>query len=163
MYNLVEQLLQCSGMIRSGRIIVIDSAYITTILLKDVTLLWGLRFIGTVTAKTAHLPENFSAVKSVASHWIRGYSQTMHCYPLNIIFWNDSNSVTFLDNDFVSGPEQWDFIETRACESLLEINAPLVTRIYRQNYGIVDHVTNSTGRQGEDRMVSCLMQLKHMA
>ena len=85
MYNLVEQLLQCSGMIRSGRIIVIDSAYVTTILLKDAALPWGLRFIGTVTAKAAHLPEKFSAAKSVASHWIREYSQTMHCYPLNIL------------------------------------------------------------------------------
>ena len=106
MYNLVEQLLQCPGMIRSGRIIVSDSAYVTTILLKDAALLWGLCFIETVTAKTAHLLENFSVVKSVASHWIRGFSQTMHCCPLNITFWNDSNSVTFLDNDFVSGPEQ---------------------------------------------------------
>ena len=65
MYNLVEHLLQCPGMIRSGGIIVIDSAYVTTVLLKDAALLWGLRFIRTV---TAHLPENFSAVKSVASH-----------------------------------------------------------------------------------------------
>ena len=38
----------------------------------------------------------------------------------------------------MSGPEQWDFIETSPGESLLEINAPLVTRIYHQNYGIVD-------------------------
>ena len=129
MYNLVEQLLQCPGMIRSGRIIVIDSAYVTTILLKDAALPWGLRFIGAATAKTAYIPENFSAVKSVTSRWIRGYSQTMHCYSLNITFWNDSN---------VSGPEQWNFIKTRAGESLLEINAPLVTRIYRQTSGIVD-------------------------
>ena len=57
MYNLVEQLLQCPGMIRSGRIIVIDSAYVTTVLLKDAALLWGLRFIRIATAKTAHLPE----------------------------------------------------------------------------------------------------------
>ena len=68
MYNLVEQLLRCPGMIRSGRIIVIDSAYVTTILLEDAALLWGLRFIGTVTAKIAHLPKDFSVVKSVASH-----------------------------------------------------------------------------------------------
>ena len=59
MYNLVEQLLQCSGMIRCGRIIVIDVAYVTTILSKEAALLWGLRFIGTVTAKPAYLPENF--------------------------------------------------------------------------------------------------------
>ena len=131
-YNLVEQLLQCPGMIRFVRIIVTDSAYVTTILLKDDALLWYLCFIGTATAKTAHLPETFSAVKSVAPPCNRGYSQTMYCYPLNITFWNYLNSVTFLDNDFVSGPEQWNFIETRACESLLEINAPLVTLIYRR-------------------------------
>ena len=73
-YNLVEQLFLCPGMIRSGRINVIDSSYATTVLLKDAALLWGLRFIGTVTAKTAHLPENFSAVKSVASH---GFEDTL--------------------------------------------------------------------------------------
>ena len=67
MYNRVEQLFLCPGMIRSGRINVIDSSYVTTILLKDNALLWGLRFIGTVTANTAHLPENFSAVKSAVN------------------------------------------------------------------------------------------------
>ena len=42
MYNLVEQLLQCPGMIRSGRMIVIDSNYVTTILLKDQLLCFAV-------------------------------------------------------------------------------------------------------------------------
>ena len=73
---------------------------VTTILLKDAALLWGLRFIGTVTA-------------------------------------------------------------TRAGESLLEINAPLVTRIYRQNYGIVDR-SNQEGTYYKLDMKTRRKQNRHV-
>ena len=124
-------------MIGSGRLIVIDSAYVTTVLFKEVKSKWNLRMKGTLRASTAHLPSNFSAIKSRATRWIRGYSETLHHECLNITFWNDSNAVSFLDNDLVSGRATWEQYETQTGPTpgptKLKTFAPEAAATYQRN------------------------------
>ena len=57
-------------MIGSGRLIVLDSAYVTAVLSEDAKSKWDLLMIGTLRASTAHLPSNFSAIKARVNRWI---------------------------------------------------------------------------------------------
>ena len=101
-YNAVNQVLDCMNILGSGRLVSLDSAYLTNRLFKDAKAVWNLCMIGTLRPNTVHLPCNFSALKARASCWIRDYSEAVHCGSLNITFWKDSNSVAFLDNDLIS-------------------------------------------------------------
>ena len=123
-YNVVNQVLDCMNILGSGRLVVLDSAYVTKILFEDAKAVWNLRMIGTLRPNTAYLPCNFSALKSRASRWIIGYSETVHCGSFNITFWNDSNSVTFLDNDLISSRNTWEQIETQSGPDKLITSPP---------------------------------------
>ena len=104
-YNVINHDLEGANLIGSGRLIVLDSAYVTTVLFEDAEPKWNLRMIRTLRANTAYLPSKFSAVKSRATCWIRGYSETLHHECMNITFWSNCKAVAFLDNDLVSGRE----------------------------------------------------------
>ena len=143
-YNVINQVLEGANVIGSGRLIVLDSAYVTTVLFKDAKSKWNLRMIGTLRSSTAHLPSNFSAIKSRATRWIRGYSETLHHECLNITFWNDSNAVAFFDNDLVSGRATWEQIETQTGPTKPKTFSPKAVATYRRNYDEIDP-SNQTG------------------
>ena len=67
-YNVVNQVLGCMNITGSGRLVVLDSAYVTKILFEDakarIKAVWNLRMIGTIHPNTAHLPYNISVLKS---------------------------------------------------------------------------------------------------
>ena len=134
-------MLDCMNIIGCGRLAIVDSAYVT-ILFENAKArakaVWNLCVIGTIHPNTIHLPCNFSALKSRASRWIRGYSETVHCGSLNIIFWNHSNSVAFLDNDLTSSRDTWEQINSQSGPDTLITFAPHAAAIYRQNYRHID-------------------------
>ena len=72
-YNVMNQVLDCMNILGSGKPVVLDSEYVTKILFEDAKAVWNLRIIGPLRPNTAHLPCNFSALKSRASRWIRGH------------------------------------------------------------------------------------------
>ena len=113
-YNIVNQVSDCMDILGSGRLVVLDSAYVTTILFEDAKAVWNPCMIGTLHPNAVHLLCNFEALKPRASHWIKGYSETVHHGSLNITFWNDSNLVAFLDNDLISSRDTWEQIETQS-------------------------------------------------
>ena len=104
--------------------------------------------IGPLRPNTAHLPCNFSVLKSRASRWIRDYSETVHCGTLNITFWNDSNSVAFLENDLISSTDTWEQIETQSSPDKLITVAPHAAANYHQNYGHINR-SNQAGSYHE--------------
>ena len=116
-YNVVNQVLDCMNILASGRLVVLDSEYVTKILFEDAKAVWNLRMIGTLRPNTVHLQE-----LPVGS--ARGYSETVHCKSLNINFWNYSNSVEFLDNDLISSRDTWEQIETQSDPDKLITFAP---------------------------------------
>ena len=136
-YNVINQVLEGANVIGSGRLIALDSVYVTTVLFKDAKSKWNLR--------------NFSAIKSRATHWIRGYSETRHHECLNITFWNDSNAVAFLDNDLVSGRATWEQIETQTGPTKLKTFAPKAAATYRRNYGEIDRSNQAESYYKIDR------------
>ena len=122
----------------SGRPVVLDSAYVTKILFEDAKAVWNLGMIGTLRPNTAHLPCNFSALKSRASRWTRGYFETVQCGSPNITFWDDSNSVAFLDNDLILSRDTWEQIKTQSGPDTLITFVPHAAAIYCQNYDHID-------------------------
>ena len=74
----------------------------------------------------------------------QGLSETFRCGSLNITFWNDSNSVAFLDNDLISSRDTWEQINTQSGPDKLITFASHAAAIYRQNYGHIDR-SNQAG------------------
>ena len=151
----------------SGRLVVLDSAYVTKILFEDAKAVWNLRMIATLHPNTAHLPCNFSALKSRASRWIRGYSETVHYGSLNITFWNDSNSVSFLDNDLISSRNTSEQIETQSGPDNMITFAPHMQQQFTAKTMAIltdqiklDHTTRWTVRLSASKTVFCLTPLR---
>ena len=99
MYNIVDQLISCSDIKGSGRTAVLDIAYVTILLFRDVATVWKIKIVGTIGKQLKHLSFRFSDTKSSSERWIRGFSRSLHSDGLNITFWNSNNAVVFLDND----------------------------------------------------------------
>ena len=83
-------------------------------------------------------PPSMQLLRAKIKSRIRGYSEADHRGSLNITFWNDSNSVAFLDNDLISSRDTWEQIGTQSGPDKLITFAPHAAAIYRQNYGHID-------------------------
>ena len=149
-YNVVEQLVNTGDIVNSGRTLVMDNAFPTMTLLCD-SVDWKLRVIATQRGRIAHLPANVNQYRQRCKNWFRGYSQTLHNDDINLTFWNDSNAVVLLDNDFPAGEDQWDLIEIRSRQGNILVNAPLVARQYRSGYHFIDRSNQEGSYYNVDR------------
>ena len=149
-YNVVEQLVNTGDIVNSGRTLVMDNAFPTMTLLRD-SVDWKLRVIATQRGQIAHLPANINQYRQRCKNWLRCYSQTLHNDDINLTFWNDSNAVVLLDNDFPVGEDQWDLIEIRSRQGSILVNAPLVARQYRSGYHFIDRSNQEGSYYNVDR------------
>ena len=78
MYNIVDQLISCSDIKDSGRTVVLDIAYVTILLFRDVATVWKIKMVGTIGKQLKHLLSRFSDMKSSSKRWIRGFSRSLH-------------------------------------------------------------------------------------
>ena len=135
-YNMVKLLL--TYVIRQGKLVAMDSGFPTLCLLRDAKDNWNTSITETQAENTAHLPARHSMFKSRCKKYCHGLPETLHSEHLTATYWNDNNSVVFLDNDPESGPENRDFIETQDKRNHIKVCAPKVARLYRSKYGWVD-------------------------
>ena len=126
MYNIVDQLISCSDIKGSGRTVVLDIAYVTILLFRDVATVWKIKMVGTIGKQSKHLPSRFSDMQWSSKRWLRGFSRSLHNDGLNVAFWNGNNAVVFLDNDLESTRENWNQTEAQSGESRLSVYAPRV-------------------------------------
>ena len=131
-YNMVKLLL--TNVIGQGKLVALDGGFPTLSLLRDAKDNWNKSIIAT----QADLPAKHSMFKSRCKKFCRGLSETLHNEDLTVIYWDDNNSVVFLDNDLESGPENWDFIETQDKRNRIKVYAPKVALLYRSKCGWVD-------------------------
>ena len=100
-YSMVKLLL--TDVIGKGKLVAMDSGSPTLCLLRDATDDWNTSIIATQAGNTAHLPAKHSMFKSRCKKYCHGFSETLHNGDLMVTYWNDNNSVVFLDNDLKSG------------------------------------------------------------
>ena len=135
-HNMVKLLL--TDVIREGKLVVMNSGFPTLYLLRDEKDDRNTSIIATQAGNTAHLPAQHSMLKSRCKKCCNGFSETLHNEDLMVTYWNDNNSVVFLDSDQESGPENWDFIETQDKKNRIKVYAPKVARLYWSMNGWVD-------------------------
>ena len=105
--------------------------------------------------------------KSRCKKYCRGFSETLHNGDLTVTYWNDNNSVVFLDNDLESGWENWGFIETQDKRNRIKTYAPEVAQPYRSMYGWVYRSNQALSycsteyrtRRKQNRVLDCITEM----
>ena len=98
-YSMVKLLL--TDVIGQGNLVAMDSGFPTLCLLRDAKDDWNTSIIATQAGNTAHLPAKHSMFKSRCKKYCRGFSDTLRNEDLMVTYWNDNNSVTFLDKSSI--------------------------------------------------------------
>ena len=127
-----------------------DNVFRTMSLLCD-SVHWKLHVIATQRGRIAQLPAYINQYRQRCKNWLRGYSQSLQNDDINLTFWNDSNGVVLLGNDFSAGEDQWDLIEIRSRQRNILVNAPLVARQYRSGYHFIGRSNQEGSYHNVDR------------
>ena len=159
--------LPLPGVIGQGKLVAMNSGFPTICLLRDAKDDWNTSIITIQARNTAHLPAKHSMFKSRCKKYCRGFSETLHNEGLTVTYFNDNNSVVFLDNDLESGPENCYFIETQDKRNRMEVYAPKVARLYWSMYGWVDrsnqacsyYSTKYRTRRKQNRVLDSIMEM----
>ena len=120
-----------------GRLVVMDSGFPTIKLLEDAKHLWGTRMIATQRGNTAHLPTNHADYVKNTKAFARGFSRSLHSENgITLTYWNDNNSVVFLDNDIESEDEAP--ITVNQGENQIAIHIPKIYHITPLNFAVLE-------------------------